>query len=151
MTNIILQLAECEEMVARIYAAYAQRFPDLADFWSSLSSDEIEHGRLVRFLGEGVASGTVSFSAFEIKPQSVQMFYSYLHSQAGRAETESITVVAALTIALNIEKSILEADYFRHIKGSTIMNTNAIRQLLTDTKRHRDVVQRKWEEHRRFS
>jgi len=151
MSGIITQLAECEDMVGRIYAAYAKHFPDLEDFWLDLSRDEMEHGRLVRFLGDGIASGITSFTAVEIKPQSVQMFFSYLHSQAARAETETMTLVAALSIALNIEKSILEADYFTYFKGSSIMTANAIRQLLEETKRHRDAVQKKWEEHRRYS
>jgi hypothetical protein len=151
MNEIVTQLAECEEMVARIYAAYARRFPDLADLWSDLSRDELEHGRLVRFLADGIASGTASFNASDIRPQSIQMFYSYLHGQAVRAEAEHMAPVTALSIALSIEKSILEADYFRHFKGASLMAASAIRQLQEDTRRHQDELQKKWEEHRRYS
>lgn len=151
MTTIVMQLAECEEMIARIYAAYAKRLPELTDFWSGLSRDELEHARLVRFLADGITTGTVSFNLSDIRPQSIQMFYSYLHSQAVRAESELMAPIATLSIALNIEKSILEADYFRQFKGSSIMAASALRQLQEDTRRHRDELQKKWEEHRRYS
>jgi rubrerythrin len=151
MTAIIELLASCEETVSQLYREYSKKFPELKDFWLDLAGDEIEHARLIRRLGLNIPVGNASFDEGAIKISSVHLFHDYLSEQIRLTEKEPMPLVKALSIALNIEKSILEAKYFEHFRGYTDETKDCIHRLIEENNHHRDKVQKHWEEYRKYS
>ena len=52
MNEIMEILINHEEAISKLYEAYAQKFPDHKEFWSTLSWEEKDHAEQIRKLSQ---------------------------------------------------------------------------------------------------
>ena len=64
-SGILDKLASNEESVSKLYRGYADAFPVLREFWSSLASEEVDHASCIRSLGSQIGILPVFLSLTE--------------------------------------------------------------------------------------
>ena len=149
--NIIGALAKHEEIISRLYGAYGEKFPDQRDFWIETSKEETEHARLIRELGVNIKNGTVNYIQDKIKILVIQRSIEYINEQLEKARTKEISLINALSIALTIEKSIIDNKFFEAFRGRSVQAKNILKKLQEDVQKHADKIEKMWNENRRYS
>jgi pyrroloquinoline quinone (PQQ) biosynthesis protein C len=107
-TDIIELLAIHEEKISQLYKTYADKFPDYKDFWNSLSEEEKDHAKLIRELKAKIQERTVTYDRERLRISIIQRSMDYLEDQLNRAQKKEMTLINALSIALDLEKSIID-------------------------------------------
>jgi rubrerythrin len=148
MIETVDLLTENEMAVARFYRLCAGRFAALRDFWSGLADQEEDHGKWIQMLKTEIKEGGAEYHPEKVNPIAVQSSIKYLNEQSARVEKGELSLVNALSIAVNIERSVFESRVFDAFSGYS----QAAKKLLADLKQallnHNDLVNRIWQEHR---
>jgi rubrerythrin len=149
--EMIEKLALHEEAVAKLYNTYASRYPHLNEFWATLAWEEQDHANKIRRLGEEIKKRRAAFDPTKYRPQAVDSSLAYLTQQAEIAKSGDLLLVNALSIALNVEKTIIDGKIFEAFKGYYDDTKAIIRELATSVEDHYQIVHTKWTEHRRYN
>ena len=144
-------LVEHEEAIGRLYKAYGERFPEFKTFWSTLSFEEEDHAKKIRELIAERKLGNVTFDSTTYDAKSVATSMNYVVGQLNRLDTEDVSLVRAFSIALDIEKAIIDGKVFEAFKGHTQKTREIIRDLAKSVTDHYQVIEQTWSEHRRHT
>lgn len=150
MPEVIEQLVENELAVGNFYRLCAERFAVLKDFWSGLAAEEEEHGQWIRQLKAEINEGRAAFRSETIKTIAVQSSIAYSNEQAGRLQRGELSIVNALSIAVNIERSVFESRIFDAFTGYGPTAKKLIADLKEALLKHNELVDRKWQEYRHY-
>ena len=132
-------LAQNEELIAELYIAYSEKFPDYRNFWSEIAEEEKKHSRWMRSL-QAYTDDILSFDEGRIKPELMQISLTYLENKLKQAETEKMTIADALTIALELETNMIERNYFKLFSGDSDEVKSIFQNLESDTQQHTNRV-----------
>ncbi len=138
-----------EERLSMLYNAYAKKFPEHEAFWSSLAAEEVEHARLVRQLSE--EKGAVDYNTDKLNASAIETSIGYLNDQLANIKKYDITLINALSIAVNFERSIMDGKIYEAFKGRTLSTKNILKQLTDGLKKHVATIEKVWTENRKFS
>lgn len=136
-TVVVDLLARNEEAISELYEAYAYRFPDYEDLWTSLANDERKHASWIRNLSSYVEEGRFNIAA-------IQSFSKYLDCELAKAQDPNMLLINALSIAKYIEEALIERKYFESFEGDSVEVKHILRDLAIATEKHLDRVQRAW-------
>jgi rubrerythrin len=137
--EIIELLSKNEELIAELYIAYSEKFPDYRDFWREISEEEIKHSRWMRSL-QAYTDDILSFDEDRIKPELMRISLTYLEKKLNQAETEEMAIADALTIALELETNMIERNYFKLFHGDSDELKSIFQNLESDTQKHTNRV-----------
>ncbi len=146
----IEMLAEHEETIGRLYAGYAEIFPEHKAFWVTLAFEESDHAKKIRELIEDRKKGHVMYDAEKYDSKAIKASSDYLRQQIDKCRNEYVSLVNALSVALNIEKAIIDGKVFEAFKGRTQRTRELIRELAKSVTDHYQAIQQKWSEHRQY-
>ena len=114
--KILDLLAENEEAVARLYRAYAEKFPKQKDFWNALFKEEIQHARWIKKLSTGThPPAQIKEDRFD--EAVFKISFDYLKEKLAQAMDDDLSHKDALAIALDIETGMFERGYFNVFEG----------------------------------
>ena len=137
--QILQLLAENEEAIARLYRAYAEKFPRHRDFWSDLAQEEIQHSRWIqKFSSMSDYSVEIKEDKFDLKV--FQISSEYLEEKLDQAKNEKISFQDALSIALDIETGMLERGYFKVFEGNSLEFKKIFHALTSATEKHTNKI-----------
>jgi hypothetical protein len=145
-TTVIDLLALHEELVGKLYAAYADRFPELDEVWRRLASAERGHARLLDSLKAKMESGTLAFNPERFDMESIRAAILFAQEQILQAPALS-SLITALAIAKDIENGLLEKHYFRVADSDTPELKRIFMLLAIDTELHRNEIQKLHAQH----
>jgi hypothetical protein len=145
--DVIELLAIHERKVSQLYKAYAKEFPDYQDFWSTLAAEEIEHAKLVCKLKEL----SVVYDRDRLKIAAIQKSIDHLKYQIAKIQEGGVTLINALSVALDLEKSIMDGKIFEMLKGYSTEAKHVLRELTDAVIKHVEKIEKVWSEHRRYS
>jgi hypothetical protein len=145
-TDTVELLAQHEEAISRLYKAYAGKYPSHSTLWSDLVTDEINHAHWLRDLRAQVGGTSLVINPGRFKLGPAQASLKYVEDQLHIAGKEKMPLIKALSTALTIEKSILEANVFEVFDGDSLEIKKVLQGLSDETKKHRDRIQKAWEE-----
>lgn len=148
---MIQQLAEHEEAISELYDAYCRRFEKYKTFWATLSFEEADHAKKLRVLIEEKKAGNVAYDSTKYDLKIIKTSIDYIAQQIKRLETEEVTLTNALSVALNIEKAIIDGKVFEAFKGYTQKTRQIIRDLTKSVTDHYQVIEQEWSSHRKYS
>ncbi len=137
-------LAVNEETIARLYSAYADRFPDMRDFWSSLSEEEQSHAMSIRELEEQAGSGKMFAYRHRFKSAAIRTSIEHTEGEIAAANRGHIEPTNALSLANAIEQSLIESKFFEIFEGDSADLKQLLRKLRDDTARHGHIVRERW-------
>jgi len=150
MSDVIDSLVENELTIGRFYRLCAERFSPLKEFWNSLADQEEDHGEWLQQLKAEIREGGAAYKSETVKPIAVQSSINYVNEQVARLEKGDLVIVNALSIAVNIERSVFESRIFDAFSGYS----QAAKKLIADLKQalldHNELVDRKWQEYRHY-
>lgn len=139
--KIIIQLAESEESIAKLYGIYSQKLPDPDTFWANISEEEKVHAELLRNLLELLDQGAVFRNIGRFNNEEIDSFSKKLREAINHAQSPDLTEEQAIRTALMIESSIIDAHFYDIVTSDFPGYQEVAKQLATDTKDHVKMVQ----------
>jgi len=133
---VFTQIIESETRIGDLYRIYARRLAEHATFWLDLAAEENTHAVWVRTLYTHLKEGTISFNEERFSPEAYQLFLDYLTRLIQQAETERITMLQALSIAKDIEETILEKNFFSIFFTEAVESKRLLSALHSSTEEH---------------
>ena len=137
---IIEMMSMNEEGIRKLYEAYAEKFPDYRDFWSGLAKEEAEHALWISRLASRGKEGSILINEKRFNTAAIRTFSSYIDREITNAKSLPMSVVSALSVALYIEESIIEHNYFEVFEGDSVEFKKTLSDLASATKKHHDRI-----------
>jgi len=144
--EILDALKEHELAIAGLYEVYAEVFHQWKDFWLGLANDEHEHAEWIEALSAEVASGAESFVAGRFRVQAIEHSIGYVRQLAATASEPDFILINALSIALQLERGLLERKYFEVFAGDSAETKKALGLLVEGTRTHYEKLHKLWKE-----
>ena len=144
--EILEALREHELALAHLYGVYAEVFHEWKDFWLGLANDEHEHAEWIEALGAEVANGVESFVTVRFRVQAVEQSIGYVRQLAVTASEPDFILINALSIALQLERGLLERKYFEVFGGDSAETKKALTMLAEGTRSHYEKLHKLWKE-----
>lgn len=146
--NVIALLEQHEIALSKLYDVYGDKFPESASFWSELSKEEVLHARWVRALDSEIGREGTSYNEGRFRIGAIRSSLAYVRRVTSEARTERLKLINALSIALDIEKALLENKFFEAVEGDSPVLRRAMIALSEGTQEHVKRVEAAWEEER---
>ena len=138
--DVLNKMAANEEMIGRLYQAYARQFPQYKGLWSDLANEEAKHASSVRELTYRTEDGSLVFNTDRFNAAAIQTFSTYLAGETASAQKQETPLINAINITLYIEESLIENKYFEVFKSDAAELKRLLENLGSDTKNHADRV-----------
>jgi hypothetical protein len=142
--NIVDLMIKSELTLAELYLFLSKRYSAEADFWLSLQGEELEHAQWVEYLKTRVMAGTALFYEDQTRAPRIESFIGHVNNILMKFKTRKMPLRAALSLAADIEASMLEQKVFQHFEGDDLDLVQTLRRLSKDTERHLLKVKDKW-------
>lgn len=133
-------MAQNEENVSQLYKAYANKFPDWKDFWLSLAEEEIEHADWIKKLYDTAKKGSLYIDENRFSIESIKQFIAYSEERLNEAIEGKITLKKALSVAYDIEHSLIEKQFFPIFNGDSEELKDTLHKLEVAISHHRVKV-----------
>lgn len=134
-------MAKNEEAVAALYKSYSIKFPYYKNFWINLSKDEITHANWIRLFLDKFKNEELKFNKNRFNKGAVKLFLSYLKNEKEKAEKGNINTIGALSVALDIEKSLIEKNFFEIMDSDSGALQKVLSNLASATTIHQKKVE----------
>jgi len=138
--KIIQQMIDQERLLSKIYALFAEKFPQYHDFWMDLSKEEKRHAGLIEKLREAEKEGLVFFDEGKTRTNTLTVFIAYLEDQYKKALQKDFGIAAAFTCALDLEQALIEKDVFSRFESLTEKTRGVMNKLKSETKNHIEKI-----------
>jgi hypothetical protein len=138
--TIVELLARNEVALGRLYQGYAAALPSLSDLWLRLAGEEQHHAEWLRSLTSRIAATDPPSACSWPRRAAVESSLKHIETQVLRANQPGLTVVAALSIAKDLESSLLEKEFFRAVQGICPEVEAVLSRLIAATEKHRQLV-----------
>jgi hypothetical protein len=136
ISDLIEKLASNEEHVARLYNGYAEAFPILIGFWSSLATDEVKHASWIKNLGSKTETKRIFADENRFNIFAIQAFMDYLDKELAKLKEQEVSLIEALSTTLYIEQSLIESKVFEVFKTDSVEFEHTLTKLRDDTLVH---------------
>lgn len=141
MTSKIIELLiEYELAVSELYRECAEKFEEHRDFWSELADEEIIHADNIRKLtDEAIAKNAIiDEKAFAVRPVEISIEYSKEITK--RVRDNKIDLLSVLSLAYDLESSLIESEYHKVFVGREEKVNELIRQIHLESTGHKERV-----------
>ena len=134
-------MKEHELVIGQLYKVYARLFPEYCDFWNDLSNEEELHAQAIDVLNDNIKNSEVDFMVDRFPIAAIETSIKYIRQLIERAKQPDLPLVTALSLAVDIEKSLLENRYFEIFEGDSPKTKHALTLLESGTQKHLKIVQ----------
>ena len=145
-TTILGTLIKNEELLSKLYNKYSQVFIDDTKFWNEISNDETEHASWIYDLSVKVSNGDLYISNDRFTNETFISFGEYVNEQIENANTDGMTSIDALSIAKNVENSMLETALFKIYDTDDPQLKLVLDKLKKSTELHCAEVKKRWQQ-----
>lgn len=105
-------LAEHEEALAALYAAFSVCLPEMKTLWDQLVHEEHAHAEVLRMLRARLESGGAHLNTRKFNIAAVQTSLDFIARHIATILSEGTTPLYALSLALNLEYALIEKEFF---------------------------------------
>ena len=117
-SKIIVLLSQQELQIAELYRFFASLYPDLREFWTDLSKEQLEFATWLEYFYKKSDEGTAQFHEGNVKTYTVDSLVKYLEDNLTKVKEKAPTLQAAFRLALDIENSLIIKKVFDRFKSS---------------------------------
>jgi hypothetical protein len=135
-SKIIVLLTHQELRIAELYRFYASLFPDLREFWTDLSKDQMEYATWLEYFYKKSDEGAAQFQEGKVKTYTVESFVKYLEDNIAKVKEKAPTPPAAFRLALDIENSLMIKRVFDSFQSADRELANVLATLRDKKKDH---------------
>lgn len=135
--NKILELLmELELLMASIYQQMARRYPDHAERYQALASEELEHAGWVEQLQSACLAGQARFAEGRTRTYTISNMIGFLQEFIQKQEYGHLTELQALAAVADFENSLIERQVFQRFTGDTPEVEKTLGRLEATQKQH---------------
>ncbi|MFC1844794.1 hypothetical protein ACFLZ5_08400 [Thermodesulfobacteriota bacterium] len=134
--ELIQLLLIYELSIAELYENFAALFPSAKKNWLAYAKEERLHAKWIETLHTRLKNEKISFEQTKITVQSTRIAIDFIEKQIAKAKKSETDLKQAVTIAVDIEKSLLESAFFNIFKLSSPKAINIQSRLVEATKIH---------------
>lgn len=134
-------LAQYETEIAELYAAYGNTFSETADFWRMLSNEERAHARLLKSMHKLLNKGYIFYNLGRFDRQTINALITKVKTELAEVKEKPISVLRAITVALTIETSIMDAHFYEIVTSDAPEFKIIADHLSKATKQHIEQIQ----------
>ena len=135
-------LIENEELVSKLYTIYAKKFPEEKEFWLEKAAEEDVHAELLKGVRPIMQETPSFFQEDRFSMEAIELSIAFVKDLIQKAENSSL--INALSMARDIEHSLIERNFFKVMPRDSIPLKNAFIKIEQDTKKHREEIQELW-------
>ena len=135
-SKIVVLHARQELILAELYRFFAHLYPDLRDFWSELSREQMEHATWIEYCHKKAEEGSLNFEEGNIKTYTVESFVKYLEENIAKVKEKAPSPQGAFSLALGIENSLLIKRVFDRFQSGDQELTTLLGSLREKKKAH---------------
>jgi rubrerythrin len=117
--KIIELFLEQELLMAELYLLFSKWYPFHHEFWESMVAEEREHASWVRHFLDSTLNGKISFNEGKTRSNAISSSISYIRGIIAGFEKKPLNVVRAASISLDMERSLIERNVFKHFEGDS--------------------------------
>lgn len=149
MSESYLGLMVLQELkVAELYQAFADLDPEHGGHWSSMAEAERRHADMLRELQGFLPSRQALLLEGKMRAEAIKWFLAYADGILLRARAEGVPFVKALSIAADIEKSLLEKGMLDRFRGASAEVNRVLERLKEETAGHAATAEEMWRKNR---
>ncbi len=137
----VSSLADFEDMIGDLYETYADLFPEMAPFWQAIVTEERKHAKLLTAMLGLIRDGHIFYNLDRMDTKAIERYVSDIKANIAKARPGSLTAVDAISTALSIEASVVEADFYKDVKSDAPEFKTIAHHLIKDTQRHIDLIE----------
>lgn len=134
--KILEQMIIQERTLSKLYALFADQFPEHKDFLTKMSSEEERHAKLIEKLLEAAEKGIIFFDEGKVKTYTLNIFLSRLEELVEKAERGEFTPITAFACAVDYESSLIEKKVFSHFDSLSEKSKGTLKILQSETMGH---------------
>ena len=138
--TIVEMLANHELALKQLYQTYALRFPQFKDLWLKLVADEQHHADWLCSLLAKTGPANPLAPCCWPRPAAIESSLDYIQVEILRARRPEVTIIGALSIARDLENSLLEKEFFKVAEGSSSEVREVLGRLVMGTEGHRKAI-----------
>ena len=135
----LMLACELEQSLADLYLCFGELHPELKELWVPLIQEELGHAEAIRRLYQLTYEGSCVFDDATINREGIQTVIDYVHETIAAAKRGQLSAVRTVSIAYDLEKSLIEKDLFSHFKVSRAY-AELLALLQTGTLRHIELT-----------
>lgn len=117
--KIIEHYLEQELLLAELYLLFSNKYLAYSEFWESMVADEREHAAWIQHFSNSVQQGKINFAEGSVRSGAIASSISYITGIIEEFKKRSFDVVRSASIALDLEKSLIERNVFKHFEGDS--------------------------------
>jgi len=144
--SILTLIISVEDAIGDLYRVYAAVLPERRDFWMRLQNDERLHAQWVRDLMARVQRDELTIREGRFSPESFEVLLHYIRQRIDEAKAAPPKPLEALTVAKDIESTIVERAFFEVLESDDRVLQQILRNLHLNTEAHAAQVVRRWRE-----
>ena len=145
--DIVELLANNEDLIAILYSTYAERILGFQEFWTNLAAEGKEHAAGIRALKDRLKDGKVFVNRSRFQEEAINVFSKYLNGRIAEAKKSELSQLNALSVAWDIENSVLEKKYFEVFATDSVEIRQLLSKLEAETARHGKIIREAWGKH----
>lgn len=141
--NYTVLLERFEEAASELYKEYARSFPGHKAWWQRLAAEEIQHAEWVRTLRARIEDGSVRLD--EQRTATTGQILEALDlvaAEVARAKQGDMTLATAVSVAAQLERKIVERDWFRFFDTDSPELKRVFASLGAETAKHMEFLQK---------
>jgi len=140
--NYAVLLERFEEAVSGLYKEYARLFPGHRVWWQHLAAEEIQHAEWMRTLRARIQDGSVRLSERQTATTGqILEALDLVAAEVERATQGDMTLAMAVSAAAQLERKIVERDWFRFFDADSPELKRVFQSLGAETAKHAEFLQ----------
>ena len=143
-TEALAKLKIHEEAIGRLYQTYAERFPELAEFWLKLATEEGHHADWIAMLQAQMRDDPMSLISNRFPLVAIERSIAFVEKLILESARPDFTRLNAISAALNLEQALLESKYFEVFETDKPKLKRILGLLQDETRSPYAVVQQAW-------
>ena len=143
----IKMMIQQEKAIAKLYTVFAGCFPERKILWMEFAEEEKEHAAYLKRLYNAFKRREVRFSADRFPRKLLEESLNFIQTNIRKAKQKEFSALNALSLALSLEKAVIERDFFRLFNGDSPAVAEILTYLARSTREHAQKIQDEWSTH----
>jgi rubrerythrin len=150
-TDALELLREHERALGRLYRIYAECFAAQSELWLRLAAEEDQHAQWLGALSRQSDDSEAGPLVNRFPVGAIEHSLIYINKLIDSARDSGVTLLRALSVAVDLEEALLENRYFEVCEGDGPELKRTFESLAEGTHAHLAAVKQAWQAAREAS
>lgn len=144
LLKVMEDMTDLELTLARLYQTCSEVFPEDTHFWNAIKAQEEKHADLIRKMAGMVAANPQEYTlGRNFNPTAIRTIKNGIVAHIDALKQGDVPRAKMLTIARDIEGSVLETNYREMIKTANVQFMELVGRIDSETSVHKTLMVKK--------